>query len=246
MASQIKKYITNAEIYERRWKEARDNGNVAGMYSYEHAYKENISEMKKEMEGMDPSSREYKKASQELSEQSEKHDQMYYQQRYNTYPNSKVEAYERLSAQNTRISKEMGNAAEKGQVERYEQLRDQYENNIGIQDDIGRELRADNIHYNDVGRQSKQDIYSHDCTMRDKLNADIALREQKGKSVNALDRANANKYVNRVKSDEINLVKYNNNRAVEEMRERGASEEQIKAQEEKNMEAQEYVRKINR
>lgn len=245
MANRMKSYQRNAEAYERRWKTASEQGNTAEMYAATRDYEKNIKAQEEELKQVDPNSRDYEKAKRSIEEQKATHYEMSREQRSQSYGEPKREAYEQLEAKNTQLSHDMSKAVERGDVASYESLRSQYEKNVEIQDQLGRQMREEGVKYNDTGRQSKQDIYSHDCDMRDKMNAKVAEREAKGKSVSEEDRAAAEKYKTQVKKDEQELIKYNGDRTVESMRERGASEEQIKAQEEKNKQDQEWVRKIN-
>ena len=246
MANRMKGFQRYAEAYERRWKAATEQGNTAEMYAATRDYEKNITAQEKELKQMDPSSREYKKAEESIVEQKATCREMERAQRDLSYGESKRNAYEQLEAKNMQLSRDMGRAVERGDVETYESLRSQYEKNLEIQDRLGANMREEGVKYNDTGRQSKQDIYSRDCDMREKLSAKVAERESKGKTVKEEDRAAAEKYREQVKKDEENLVKYNGDRTIQSMRERGASEEQIKAQEEKNQQNQEWVRNINR
>ena len=54
------------------------------------------------------------------------------------------------------------------------------------------------------------------------------------------------KYIKQVKEDEKNLVKYNNDKKIESLKERNASKEEIEMHEEANERDQKWVNEINR
>ena len=234
MANRIKSYQRNAEAYERRWKTASEQGNAAEMYAATRDYEKNIKAQEEELKQMDPNSREYEKVERSIEEQKATHHEMYREQRYQSYGESKREAYQQLETKNTQLSHDMAKAIERGDTENYQRLRDQYEKNIETQDQLGKHMREDGIKYNDTGRQSKQDILCKDCAMAEKLEAKVAERESKGKPVKEEDRAAAEKFRSQVEKTRADTMKYNGDRTVENMRERGESEEKIKAQEEQN------------
>ena len=106
--------------------------------------------------------------------------------------------------------------------------------------DEGLKIDDQNIH------RSKVDILDHDIAMRDRLSEKIREREEAGKSVKEEDHAMLDRYAQRVKQEETALVKYQNERTLQGMRDRGASEAEIAAQEEKNRESEKWVESINR
>ena len=106
--------------------------------------------------------------------------------------------------------------------------------------DEGLKIDDQNIH------RSKIDILDHDIAMRDRLSEKIREREEAGKPVKEEDRAMLDRYAQRVKQEETALVKYQNERTLQGMRDRGASEAEIAAQEEKNRESEKWVESINR
>ena len=94
--------------------------------------------------------------------------------------------------------------------------------------------------------RSKIDILDHDIAMRDRISEKIWERDEAGKPVKEEDRIMLERYVQRVKQEEVALVKYQNERILQGMRERGASETEITAQEEKNRESEKWVESNNR
>ena len=94
--------------------------------------------------------------------------------------------------------------------------------------------------------RSKIDILDHDIAMRDRISEKIRERDEAGKPVKEEDRIMLERYVQRVKQEEVALVKYQNERILQGMRERGASETEIAAQEEKNRESEKWVESNNR
>ena len=246
MANKMKEYQKYSEIYERRWNSAMSSHNASEAYAASQDYKKNIEAQEEELKKMDPNSRDYEKAERVIDEQKSKAWDMNYQQRHQFSGEQKKQAYEQLDAKNEGISRDMSKAAERGDVKTYDSLRAQYEKNIASQEQLGGQMKEEGVEFRDTVHQEKVDLQSHDIDMRNKMNAKVAEREAKGKSVNEEDRAAAEKYTKQVKQDEIDLVKYQGDKKVEGMRDRGASEEEIQAQEEENKRDQQWVQSINR
>lgn len=234
MTSKMKNYQRNAETYERRWKNAYEQGVTSEMYAATRDYEKNIKAQEEELKQMDPNSRDYQKAHKSIEEQKATQHEMVREQKYQSYGEPKHRAYEHLEAKNTQLSHDMAKAIERGDTENYQRLRDQYQKNIETQDQLGREMREEGTKYVDTGRQSKQDILCKDHDMAEKLEAKVAEREAKGKNVKEEDRAAAEKFRAQAQQTKADTMKYNGDRTVESMREKGESEQKIKEQEEQN------------
>ncbi len=246
MATRMKELERQAKSYENRWRMARAGNNVGETYAAAQDYKHNIEEQEKELKKLDPNSREYEKAEQSISEQRSKLWDMEYKQKREFSDNSKQNSMRELEAKNDRLSKEMSVAEQKCDVKRYEQLRAQYSKNVNSQDQLSKEMRADGIECRDTVQLQRNDLYGHDIQMRDKLGEKVAEQTAKGKKVSEEDRANAEKYSQQVKKDEVENVKWQGERTVDNMYNRNASEEEIAAQKKKNEENVQYVERINR
>lgn len=245
MASGIKGYQRNAEAYERRWNTAMREGNASEAYAAQEDYKKNIEKQEEELKKMDPNSKDYEKAERSIEEQKSNAWEMGRQQRIEFSGEEKQEAYQQLNAKNMQISHDMSKAVERGDTASYDFLRSQYEKNISSQEQLGRQMKEEGVDFQDTVHREKVDLQDHDIDMRNKLNEQLAEKEAKGKKISEEERANASKYSNQVKKDEVELVKYQNDKKIESMRERGASSEEIKAEEEQNKQSEEWVRKIN-
>ena len=245
MANNMKTYQRTAEACERRWNTAMRDGNASEAYAATQDYKKNIQAQEEELKKMDPNSKEYAKAEQSLDEQRGNAWEMERQQRLEFSGQEKQQTYEELNHKNEQISRDMGKAVERGDTATYDSLRSQYEKNISTQETLGRQMKEEHVEFEDTVHREKVDLQNRDIDMRDKMSERIADREGKGKSVSEEDRAAAEKYTKQVKKDEVELVKYQNDKKIESMRERGASEEEIAAQEKQNQSEQEWVNKIN-
>lgn len=246
MSSKMKGYQRNAEAYERRWNNAMKQGNTAEAYTATEDYKRNIKAQEEELKQMDPNSKEYEKAERSIEEQRSKAWDMGNQQRINSSNSQQQTAYKELTAKNTQISHDMSKAIERGDTATYDSLRAQYERNISAQERLGQEMKEEGVDFQDTVHHEKVDLYNQDISMRNKMNEKIAQQEAKGKKVSEEDRGAAEKYTKQVKTGEVDLVKYQNNKQIEGMRERGESEEAIKIQEEENKRDEKWVESINR
>ena len=242
----MKSYQRTSEACEKRWSSAMRSGNISEAYAATQDYKNNIKAQEQEMKKMDPNSKEYDKAERSLDEQRCKAWEMERQQNRAYGPEQKNEEYERLNEKNQQISHDMGKAVERGDTATYDSLRHQYEKNISTQETLGRQMKDDKMEFTDTVHREKVDLQNRDIDMRNKMSEKIAEKESKGKTVSEEERANAEKYVKQVKKDESELVKYQNDKKIESMRERGASEEAINSQEKQNKHDEEWVNKINR
>ena len=89
-------------------------------------------------------------------------------------------------------------------------------------------------------------MYENDIKMRDQLADKVAKQEAKGKNVSEEDKKNLEKYKNNVKRDEINAVKAQNEKMIQDMKNRGATQEEIAARREENAKSEKWVESINR
>ena len=94
--------------------------------------------------------------------------------------------------------------------------------------------------------QQRVDKLNHDIDMRNKVAEKVEKQMEKGKPVSEQDKANLEKYSSQVKKDEIETVKKQNEKIIQGMKERGASEEAIKHQQEENARSERWVESINR
>lgn len=247
MLSKMKGYQRNAEAYERRWNNALKQGNIAEAYTATEDYKRNIKAQEEELKQMDPNSKEYAKAEISIAEQQCKAWDMGNRQRSNSSNGQLQTAFKELSAKNTQISHDMSKAVERGDAATYDSLRAQYEKNIFAQERLEQEMKFEDVDFRrDIVHREKVDLLDKDVDMRHKINEKIAQQEVKGKKVNEEDRAFAEKYTRQVKMGQVDLIKYQNNKQIENMVERGASKEAIKAQEEENKRSEKWVESISR
>lgn len=238
---------SNADACERRWKNAMENGNVTEAYSAVHDYETWVEKEREALKGMDPNSHAYEKVEREIDGQVGRAWDMRYEQRLKFSPQQKNEAYERFEVRNQNIANGMMRETERGNVAGYEQLRDQYVKNVAAQERLVGDAKDEGLKIDDQSvHRSKVDILDHDIAMRDQLAEKNRKREEAGKPVKEEDRAMQERYTQRVKQEEVALVKYQNERALQGMRERGASAAEIAAQEEKNRESEKWVESINR
>lgn len=238
---------SNADACERRWKNAMENGNVTEAYSAVHDYEAWVEKEREALNGMDPNSHAYEKVEREIDGQAGRAWDMRHEQRLKFSPQQKNEAYERFEMRNQNIANGMMRETERGNVAGYEQLRDQYVKNVAAQERLAGEAKNEGLKIDDQSvHRSKVDILDHDIAMRDQLAEKIRKREEAGKPVKEEDRAMQERYAQRVKQEEVALVKYQNERALQWMRERGASAAEIAAQEEKSRESEKWVESINR
>lgn len=237
----------NADACERRWKNAMENGNATEAYSAVHDYEAWVEKEREALNGMDPNSHAYEKAEREIDGQASRAWDMHHEQRLKFSTQQKNEAYERFEMRNQNIANGMMRETERGNVAGYEQLRDQYVRNVAAQERLVGDAKNEGLKIDDQSvHRSKVDILDHDIAMRDRLSEKIREREEAGKPVKEEDRAMLDRYAQRVKQEETALVKYQNERTLQGMRERGASEAEIAAQEEKNRESEKWVESINR
>lgn len=237
----------NAAACERRWKSAMENGNATEAYSAVCDYEAWVEQEREILNGMDPNSHAYEKAEREIDEQAGRAWDMHHEQRMKFSPQQKNEAYERLDMRNQKIANDISRETGRGNVAGYEPLRDRYVRNVAAQERLAGEMKDEGLTIDDQSvHRSKIDILDHDIAMRDRLSEKIREREEAGKPVKEEDRVMQERYAQRVKQEETALVKYQNERTLHGMRERGASEAEISAQEEKNRESERWVESINR
>ena len=246
MPGKMKGYQRNAEAYERRWNNAMKQGNTAEAYTATEDYKRNIEAQEQELKQMDPNSKEYAKAESSIEEQRSKAWDMGNRQRAGSSNGQQQTAYRELSAKNTQISHDMSKSVERADTATYDSLRTQYEKNIAAQERLGKEMKEEGVEFQDTVYREKVDLHDKDIDMRNKMNEKVARQEATGKNVSREDRASAEKYTKQVNTGEGDLVKYQNDKQIEGMRERGASEESVKAQEEENKRSEKWVESIHR
>lgn len=242
----MKEYQKYSEIYERRWNSAMASRNAPEAYAATQDYKKNIEAQEEELKKIDPNSRDYEKAEMAIDEQKSKMWDMNNQQRLQFFGEQKKQAYEQLDAKNEAISRDMAKAVERGDSKTFDSLRAQYEKNIASQEQLSYQMKEEGIEFRDTVHQEKVDLQSHDIDMRNKINEKLAEREAKGKSISDEDRIASEKYTKQVKQDEIDLIKYQGDKKIESMRERGATEEEIQAQDEENKRDRQWVQSVNR
>ena len=244
--SNMKSYQRTAEACERRWKTAMRDGNASEAYAATQDYQKNIQAQEEELKKMDPNSKEYAKAEQSIAEQRSNAWEMSREQRIEFAGEQKKQTYEELDHKNEQISRDMEKAVARGDTATYDSLRNQYEKNINTQETLGKQMKEEGVEYKDTVHQEKIDLKDRDIDMRNKMSEKIAEKESKGKSISPEEKANAEKYAQQVKKDEIEQVKYQNDKKIESMRERGASEAEIEYQKKENEESQKWVESINR
>lgn len=234
MANKIKGYQRAAEACERRWNTAMRYGYASEAYAASHDYEKNIKAQDEELKKMDPNSHEYEKAERSLEEQRGNSWEMDRQQRDYFSGEEKKQAYQELGEKNNKISRDMTKAVERGDSANYDSLREQYEKNISSKEQLGKQMKEEGVEFTDTVYQEKVDLHSHDVDMCSKINEKVSEKESKGKSVSEEDRIEAEKYSKQMKQSEADLLKYQNDKEIESMRERGASESAIKSKEEEN------------
>lgn len=237
----------NADACERRWKSAIENGNATEAYSAVYDYEAWVRKEREALNGMDPNSHAYERADREIDEQASQAWNMHQEQRLKFSSQQKNEAYERFEMRNQSIRNDMARERECGNAVGYESLRDQYIKNVAVQGRLAGEMKDEGLQIDEqCVHRSKIDILDHDIAMRDRISEKIRERDEAGKPVKEEDRIMQERYVQRVKQEEVALVKYQNERILQGMRERGASETEIAAQEEKNRESEKWVESNNR
>lgn len=246
MISKIRGYQRLADAYERRWNKAMQQGNITEAYVATEDYKKNITFQEEILKQMDPNSKDYEKAEHALNEQRNMAWEMNNQQRLHSSNSQQQQAYNEFIAKNRYISNEMSKAIDRGDTIMYDSLRLQYEKNIAAQEILGNEMKSEGVDFQDNVHQEKIDLLNKDIDIRNKMHEKIVQREEKGKKVSEEDRVTAEKYIQQVKTDEVDLVKYQNNKQIEKMNEQGFSKESIKIQEEENKRSEQWIESINK
>ena len=206
-----KKYEKDAEAIENRFN--RNHGDAGETYKAMEEYRENMDVQKQELENMDPNSREYDKAQQSLDRQRNTYDRMKFEQKTTYSTDSIRDGQKDLANQNQKYAEEMDRAAQKGDVNRYEEYRSKYETNIKAQETMENQVIRDG---QDTGNmqmdinQQRQYMFGKDCQMNE----------------NAKDPAVAEKYRDRVEQDKKDMLNSQHNRRVEQMDARNASAEE--------------------
>lgn len=231
-----KQYQRIASDCENRWKKATQSGNICDAFDAVNDYRRSISTQESELERMDHNTNEYIKAEELLDEQRGACSMIEEQQNRLFLDDNKLGyAYEEYCSRNKVLSREMRTAIDRGETERYDTLRGEYQRNISSQQDIASLMNRHGVDVKDSVLEEKFDIQNHDISMRNKLDEDIELREQRGKTVRPEDHQRADKYARQVNDDTEDLLKYQNDMKMDSMRKRGASAEELQAQEKEGM-----------
>lgn len=238
-----------ADAIERRRQQAIKNGNIKEQYVATQQFEQKIKEQEEVLNKMDPSSKEYETCKSQLNDQKGKLWDMKYENRIDQDSFKAKETFKDLEQKNDELYHKMSKAIEKGDVKGYESLKTEYDKNLNTQEAIYRDLKANNNKNVDFEKSIYEQKVAQkdlDIDMRNKISNDISEKEAKGKKVSAEERENQDKYIKQVKEDEKNLVKYNNDKQIEGLREKNASKEEIEMHEEENERDQKWVNEINR
>lgn len=240
MSSRMRNLDRDGDIIKRCYNNARKNHDMDEQYRQTDNLKKNIKE-KEELNNMDPNSKEYDKAQMEIDKQKGDLIEMEHNNKRDYSADEKRDKIEELQHNNDELSKKMDNAVKKGDTRSFDEHRATYQKNIEKQERYGNELKQEGESYKDTVHQQKVAQKDLDIDMRDKFGEKI----QNGKA-NEKDKEAFQKYSEQTKKSEIDLVKYQNQKSIESMRERGCSEEQIKIKEEENKRSEQWVERINR
>lgn len=246
MTPKFRNIERNMNYCATRWENNYNSGNALEAQKALDDYREQMVEAKKELYNMDPNSRDYDKAQVALDKQSAKLDVM--QQKQNQhYQNQHIaNDVEKFKQKNEELSRKMDDAIKKGDTKTYDSLKNQYDHNMKMQEHGCERLKANGYKYEDTLGQQRVDKLNHDIDMRNKVAEKVEKQMEKGKPVSEQDKANLEKYSSQVKKDEIETVKKQNEKIIQGMKERGASEEAIKHQQEENARSERWVESINR
>lgn len=228
----------NDSVY-RRWQQAKRDDNVSEMYVATQDYEENIKKQEEALNKMDPNSKEYDKAQQSLDAQKQQKWDMECDQRRMNNGQGKQKEIDRLKAKNDGLSKDMDKAIEKGDMKRYDQLKSQYDKNVSAQEKLCKDAQYEGYKPKEEIIQQKAAGVDKDVHMRDK----IAEKANNGKKLTAEEEENLKKYNNNVRKGEADQLRYQSEKKLEGMKERGVPQEQIdKQREEENAQIERFER----
>lgn len=235
MANSIGQLQKENEYIKNRYDRAQKANNVTEIYAAKRDYQDNIDKQNAELEKMDKSSPEYRKAKESIEEQETQAHNMRYRSESGNEMNELQENIHSLENENKRLGYEMENAIEKGDTRKYDELNQKYVNNIKAQEGISSDLKANGIEFEDTIAQQKISKQNHDIDMRNKMAERVQKAESKGKEASEKDKANLEKYQQSVRDDERQALEEYDNKKLKEMESYGVSQEAI-ARERENME----------
>ena len=235
MANDMKDLQRKNKIVDQRYEQAKKLGDHGEMYNAVRDSRENLKKMEAELEKMDPGSKEYNKASREIDQRRYEIDVQARECRTATgFGQGKQESIDKLAQKNMQLSQEMEKAIEKGDTARYDQLKSKYDQNVATQDQLCKQAKEEGYTPRENIIAQKANGVNLDCDMRDKL----AEKVNSGKHVSQQDRDNLDKYKEQVDKGVGEQIKYQNERKIEGMRERGESAQAIEAQKQENKAAE--------
>ena len=218
-------YKKEADRAFKEWQSAnkRDkntwNNDSVKSYRAAEEYREATKHMEEEKNKMDPNSEAYEQAGLDIDRQKGRQWEMDNDNRI--YCNQQ-DGIQKLEAENKQLYDEMYKESMQAKPDsrHYDELREKYVKNLEAQDRMHAGARGNGEKFEDTRNAQRQNLLTSDINMRDRF---------EGK-----DREKSGKYADKINEDEKEILRKDGERKVDAMRDRGASEEEIKRQEEDN------------
>ena len=223
MANELKEAQKTNDAVERRWENARKIGSVDEMYVATKDYENNIKKQEAEIKKMDPNSREYEKAQQKLDAQRQQKNEMERTQRSVHRAEGKQADIDKLETKNQDLSRQMDSAIKRGDMKTYDDLKGKYDKNVSAQEKLCSDAKEEGYNPKETIIQQKAAGVDKDCKIRDQL-TDKANR---GKQLSEQEQKQLQKSQNDIRKGEAEQLRYQNEKKLEGMRERGVSEKEI-------------------